>query len=429
MKKVIALLLALMMVAGMLASCSSERPGGNTQSPSNQESQAPGNSGTNEPPAGGNTKNTETMTVGVVMMASGDAMTTAQNYLTEVVGPALNMEFIFSEVINDAGAMTTFIENSKAAGAQGIINMLSNMVEQAASTCEDLGLWEVDNASFSYESVESLPHHIGLNGASPKGNGEAFGAAIQGALDADEDANVLVLSGAACYGATSQIEATSSMLTTLQELYGLTYSQDIAKLATVNATTDVDTGTDMKVTVHPGVPMGADYASAVSSLLQTGDYNVVCSAFDAYGAISVAVDEVEKALGMNIKVITQVSVSENGLASMSTLDSTGNPNVDAGVSGEVTPQLTFCAIMLRNAFDGYAETMRTDGKATLLLQNPLLIDSAEAMEQLMQVPPSFMSVEDLTNLWIIKNPDCTIEDFHAQIDSMTTENILAKFAG
>ena len=114
---------------------------------------------------------------------------------------------------------------------------------------------------------------------------------------------------------------------------------------------------------------------------------------------------------------------------MSSLDSTGNPNVDAGVSGEVTPQLTFCAIMLRNAFDGYAETMRTDGKATLLLQNPLLIDSAEAMEQLMQVPPSYLSEEELTNLWIVKNPDCTIEDFQTQIDSMTTENILAKFAG
>ena len=428
MKKVIALLLVLMMAVGMLAGCTSSDPGSSTQNPgTNTQPGAP--DGTSEPPAGGNAENTEKMIVGVVVMASGDAMTTAQNYLTDVVGPALNMEFIFSEVINDAGAMTTFIENAKASGAQGIINMLANLVEQAASTCEDLGMWEVDNASASYESVESLPHHIGLVGLSPEGNGKVFGEAIQSALDAGEDANVLVLSGAACFGATSQIEATVSMLTTLQNLYGLTYTEDLKTLATVNSTTDVETGTDMKVTIHPGVPMGADYASAVSSLLQTGDYNVVCSAFDAYGAISVAIDEVEKALGMNIKVITQMSISDNALASMRALDSTGDACVNAGVSGELTPPLVYCALMLRNAFDGHADAMRTDGKATVLLQDALLIDSAETLEKLMQVPPSYMSEDDIASLWIAKNPDCTIRDFRTLMDTMTTENILAKFAG
>lgn len=425
MKKFVSILLAVAMLYTLLAGCSSSQPNATNEVPNNTPTAGPTESNQDDP---GTDVTFEPMKVGVAIMSSTEAMQIAQDYLDNVVGPLLNMEFIYSEVISDAGALTTFIENAKAAGAEGIINMLPNMIEQAASTCEDLGMWEVDNASATYESVEALPHHLGLIGASPAGNGKVFGEAIQNALDADEEANVLVLSGAACYGATSQIEGTIGVLNTLKDIYGLTYSQDVTALATTNAATDVGTGTAMKVTIYPGVPAGADYASAVSSLLQTGDYNAVISVFDGYGAISVAIDEVEKALGMNIKVITQMSVNESALNNLEATDSTGDNCINAGVSGELTPPLVFCAIMLRNAYDGYGETMRTDGKASVLLQYPLAISNAHDMEQLMQVPPSYLTEEEIMSLVVKANSSCTLNDFSSLMDSLTTENILAKFA-
>lgn len=70
-----------------------------------------------------------------------------KNAYETVVGPTLNIEFMFSEALKDTGAMTTFIENAYAAGCQGVIVDLSSGIDQAAAVCNDLGMWFVGISS------------------------------------------------------------------------------------------------------------------------------------------------------------------------------------------------------------------------------------------------------------------------------------------
>ena len=49
-----------------------------------------------------------------------ETFVTMKNAYETVVGPTLNIEFMFSEALKDTGAMTTFIENAYAAGCQGV---------------------------------------------------------------------------------------------------------------------------------------------------------------------------------------------------------------------------------------------------------------------------------------------------------------------
>ena len=62
-----------------------------------------------------------------------------KNAFDNVIGPALNIKFTYSEPISDTGALTTFIENSYAAGADAVITNLSSSIDQAAAVCNDLG--------------------------------------------------------------------------------------------------------------------------------------------------------------------------------------------------------------------------------------------------------------------------------------------------
>lgn len=76
-----------------------------------------------------------------------ETFVTMKNAYETVVGPTLNIEFMFSEALKDTGAMTTFIENAYAAGCQGVIVDLSSGIDQAAAVCNDLGMWFVGISS------------------------------------------------------------------------------------------------------------------------------------------------------------------------------------------------------------------------------------------------------------------------------------------
>lgn len=370
----------------------------------------------------------EKHTIGVVMISANDSWLEAQKYMEEVIGPMYNLDFIFSEVINDAENMTTFVENAKASGADGIINNLASLTEQGAAIANDLDLYYVANVSTYYDSVADLPKNLAICGNSIEASGETFGEALKSTLNDDKDHNILLLSGAASLGSASAKEATASMLSTLKDLYGLTYLQDVNELAVINATTDIETGSDIKITIHPGVAKGAEYTSAVSALLQTGQYDVICSSFEVYNSISVAVDEVEKALGMNIKIVSQLSLSDFTANAFTSKDSSGDSCINSGVINNQALNLTVASAILRNAYDGYTDQMRVDGRAGILAVSPQLVSGADAYTKLTQASPSFLTEEEVKSLSIKLNPSCTLDTMQEILDQCTTDNVLLKFA-
>lgn len=326
-----------------------------------------------------------------------ETFVTMKNAYETVVGPTLNIEFMFSEALKDTGAMTTFIENAYAAGCQGVIVDLSSGIDQAAAVCNDLGMWFVGISSADAAENMEMEKYVSVVGA-----------------------------GAACYGATSFIEGTAGSLKALQDVYGLKYTKDIKELATTKTQIDAENDKGIKITIFPGM---ADLATTVSPILQTGNYDVLVGTSNIYDSLGVAVDEVEKSLKMDIKFITRSTFSDAITAAVNGKDSQGSPVIDAIVCPGTFERIG-AAIMIRNAYDGFADKMRADGRCSYVSKNaPLAVASVDAYNALVKEgnPYAFMTTEDILSLTNKKNPDVTwktIDDFGGKL---TTQYILEKF--
>ena len=157
--------------------------------------------------------------------ANDDVVQTKAHFDGEI-GALLNLEFVHSEPISDAGALTTFIENSYASGCEAVLTNVSNAIDQAAAVCNDLGLYFVGISSSNAAENQDLPCYVSVCGASAEGYGDSYAEALTSVVGDGAEHSILILSGAACYGATSFIEGTVGSLRALEDVYGLTYNED-----------------------------------------------------------------------------------------------------------------------------------------------------------------------------------------------------------
>lgn len=414
-KRILASVIAMLTATSMLAGCST----------STSETSTATSSETVATSDAGSTNEFEPMTIAFGTNAVDEKYIAAKEAFDNVIGPLLNIEFIYSEQLNDAGALITFIENAYASGADAVFTNLSNSIDQAAAVCEELGLYFVGvNSAGATENTE-LPHYISVVGATDEGYGEAYGQLIKNLLSDGDEHGILILSGAAAYGATSFIEGTAGSLRALEEIYGLTYTEDVNTLATSAVQVDAENDKGIKITIFPGM---TDLATNVSPLLQTGEYDVVVGTTDIYSSLGVAINEVEEALNMNIKVINRTVFSDSMQTAFNTTDSQGDTVVNGlvvnGLFENVGPVL-----FLRNAFDGYSENMRDDGHCSRVPgMAPLAISSAEEYNALSadDIPYAFFTEEDLLSLC---GPDVTWQDINDFGAAMNAETLMAKFAG
>ena len=440
-KKILSLLLVAVMVFA-LAACGSSNTGSGSSAPASSGSSAPASSGSassgsassgtapsgsGEPAPATETVTFEKKKVAFLTNSTDDVFLTLKDAYENVIGPALNIEFMFSEGISDAGAMTTFIESAYSSGCEGIISTLSNSIDQGAAVANDLGMYFIGIASAPAKENTTIDSYLSVAGASAAGFGSSYHDAIAAAVSDGGDHSIVILSGAAAYGATSFIEGTAGSLKALQDLYGLTFDEDPYALATSATTVEATNNKGLKVMIVPG--MGEQLINAVTPLIQSGEYDVVVGTTDIYSSLSVAVDEVEKSTGKNIKFISRCSFSDAMATAMNAKDSTGNPVVDAMIT-EGTYGRVAAAIMMRNAFDGYADQMRDNGAASFVGSNaPLVVTSGEQYNALTagDMPYSFVTVDEILALCCKVNPDVTwktIDDFGS---TLTTDAILAKF--
>lgn len=410
MKKRILALIAMVLCLAMLTACGGGATGGNE-------------GGENQPAASGEMKS---MKIGFATNSVGEAFVQMKKAFDEEIGPALNIEFMYSEEIKDAGALTTFIENAYAAGCDGIICNYSNSNDQGAALCNDLGMYFVGIASADPKENTTMPYYVSTTGASAAGYGESYADAINAIVGDGEEHSIIILTGAACYGATSAIEGSAGTLRALQDIYGLTYDVSPDELALVSVQTEATNDKGVKITIVPGMQ---DLATVVSPLLQTGEYDVVVGTNDVYSNLNVAISEVETALGMNIKMVSKNAFSDTIGKAINSTDSTGAQTVD-GVVCDGTFERIAAVIVLRNAFDGYAEQMRNGENCSRIPgMRPLVVTTAEEYNFLAgsEIPYSFVTVEDVLSLCCAKNPEITWADIDAFGANLTTENIMAKF--
>ncbi|MBP5224496.1 MAG: sugar ABC transporter substrate-binding protein [Lachnospiraceae bacterium] len=373
MKKIIALLLAVVMVFSM-AACNNSNGGENKKHK-----------------------------IGVANVHSGESWEIAKTYLEKVVAPAYNFEFIFSEVLSDANGLIAFMEQCYAAGCDGIINLVTSndAIAQGARKAEEWGMWFAIENSAYVEEVSTLSHNLGHVGAGPEAVGEAYKKAFANYLSDGKPHSVILFEGAAVggdkgQGAASHFYSAVGVLEAFQEAYNLTYDAPIADLVNNQNPGEVNTGNpDVHIYLYPG-RNPADAVTALSPVLQSGTYDIFAAVF-SFAAFTNAIDEVEKALGKDIKIIGTAQIEAQTKTGFTTTDSTGDSVLNSAILNDLPIALGTKCIMLKHAFEGRADAMKDNGKTVFMGVRSWAVNGADVyskMEKLNTTPELYVLSKD-----------------------------------
>ena len=371
----------------------------------------------------------ETYTIAVGWYAIDASTQTRMKYLTEELGPSLGLEFIFSDVIDDIGEMITFIENSYSAGADAVYSTITDS-EQIAAKCNELGLYLATTTSRYAEDIATMPYNLGITGVDLKKVSSAYEELLKAKLDPSEPMNFLIVSGGAGIGVTSHIEATSTMLAQIEKIYGLNYSEEVSALTRTRAITDIETGSDIKVTIAPGFPNMDGYVQGISSLLQSGEYDVMLSVYQTTNTFATAVEEVEKALNKNIIIMGTASFGPQTKTAFETLDPSGNPSFDGAVISALTAQDGFSIMMIYNALTGHVDLIKPDGRAAIFGAGMLVVKNLEEYQKLEKVDTGAgtwtYTADEIKQLCAVYNPSVETADIMAVLDRFSTEDLIER---
>jgi hypothetical protein len=350
-----------------------------------------------------------------------------QKYLSEYVGPALHTTFMFSEAVEDADSLITFMENAYAAGCQGIINYQNTSVEQAIAKANELGMYIATNTTVKVENGD-LPYNLGFVAATAADVANSFGELVKDLVNDGKDHNIIIVSAGAGFGNPEHYEATVTILHTLESVYGLTYERPVETLAVSRAETVVINNKGIKIVIYPGYPTGNTYVTGMSAILQTGEYDTMLACNAAYARFAVAIDEVEKAYKKDIRISAIVMIEDQTKASFSTIDSTGNAMLNSAVLTANISQVAGLFALVYNGITDYPEKVRVDGKGIYYNTPKWKCHDAAEYERINKIDTSNdtweVSIDELKKMLVLFNSAADSKSIAAQLQSITAENIL-----
>jgi len=350
-----------------------------------------------------------------------------QKYLKEYVGPAFNVTFMFSEALDNADKLMTFMENAYAAGCEGIMNYQNSSIPQAVAKANELGMYIATNATPVPENKD-LPYNMGFVAASAAGVAKSFGELVKDLVNDGKSHSIIVVSAGAAFGNAEHYESTVAILSTLKEVYGLKYAKDIKDLAVSRAETDAVNDKSIKITIYPGYPTGNTYVTGISALLQTGEYDTILACNAAYSRASVAIDEVEKAYKKNIRISAPMMMDDTTKTVFSTRDSTGDYSLDSAV---LTPNVSLAAglfTLVYNGITGHADKVRPGSVAGYYDSPKWKCPSADDYVRISKVNTSDatweVNLDELKQMLVEFNPNANADSIYKRLEGITSEYVL-----
>lgn len=430
LKKITSLLLTLAMVLSLLSGCT------NAASTSSQGTDTAGGKEESSAAVSSESKG-DTYKIAVATIMEGETWEAQKSYYENVVGPALNMEFMFSEKLADANGLVDFMERAYAAGCVGLINFVTSndAISQGARKAEEWGMWFVTQNSALNEEVAELTYNLGHCGASAQGMGTAYANAFDKLLSDGENHSVFIFSGAAVGGASGQGAAShyysvEGILQAMQDKYDLTYEKSIDEIINNQNPGEVATGnSDIKIYIYPGVDFAAA-TTAVQTQFQTGDYDIFAAVL-SYSAFTNAISDVEGSLGKNIKIIGTASIEAQTATGFETIDSQNDTMLNAAVINPLNNANGICAVILYNALTGHADAMKDNGKAVLFKVEPWDCMSADIYTNIAQLDTSVetyvLNADDLQALCVESDGSITFQTIEAKLEALAdVESIIAE---
>jgi hypothetical protein len=350
-----------------------------------------------------------------------------QKYFKEYVGPALNAEFMFSEAVDNADKLMTFMENAYAAGCQGIINYQNSSVPQAIAKANELGMYIATNASFLEENKE-LPYNMGFVAAKASGVADSFGELVKDLVNDGQNHSSIIVSAGSAFGNQEHYEATVAILRTLEGVYGLKYAKEIKDLAVSRAETQADNDKNIKIVIYPGYPGTNTYVTGMSTLLQTGDYDTVLSCNAAYAQFSVAVDEVEKAYKKDIRVSALTQINDQTKTSFITKDSFGGASLNSAILNPSVSLASGLFALVYNGITGHADKVRINNEAGYYNAPKWKCSGPDEYARIEKIDVSNdtweVNIDELKKLLVIFNSSANAQSIYNQLESATAESVL-----
>ncbi len=406
--RMLTLFLALVLSLTSLAGCKPVTPGvsGSPVTPSGSPSQS-------VKPTGEETKNAfETpYKIGIVNQSLNALALERKAYLEEYVGPAFNVQFIFSEAIENADAELAFIDNAVTAGATAIISYRSSDYIRMANYCNDK---KVYYCTYSVDKeTEVLPYVAGGFLGNPTEITESFKGFVKQFTADGKKHGFLITSGGASRGNAEQRDIAVACLQAIQDAYGLTYEDSLEKLAVVSEPTQVKNSAGLEILVYPGYPNDSLMAG-VSSAFQSGKYDIFLTVL-SFSNFAVIIDEAERSFNMDIKTGGTGQITDALVKAFATDDVFKNPSINSIVFNSETVRTGKMFAAIYNCLSGHSDVVHKDNRAVTFLVPYVVANNREEFDKVKGIDKGADSyvctIENIKEMLAVSNPGLTFEGF------------------
>ena len=379
----------------------------------------------------------ESFKIGIAEVQANDESIQRRAYFENYIASRYNCEFVFSEQCTSTDKLLTFIENCADAGCDAVISYSNDDIEQMTQVCQEYGMIYVVNTVRINPKTEAAfaggYENFGAFGSNQVAIGQVFGQWLKDNASEDGSEGFLICSGMAYTGNLQQTEITTACLTALQEMYDLTYDQDLNSMVVSSAPIEATNDKGINIYLYPGHTTRVEgYLQGLTAALQTGKYGVMLQSIQLYDQTGVIVQEIEQAMNKDIKVAGVATVSESLKTAFSTKDQFGNPTVNMATAKPVSLLCASGFAQTYNLLTGHRDaTLAENGDAGELNTTLWPITDLETLETISKwdTPEGgkwIVDYEILDNMLSVNNEDLTNKELQEIVDSVTYESALQR---
>lgn len=272
----------------------------------------------------------------------------------EIIGPALNMEFVYSDKLSTASDLTDFMTQSIAMGCTGVMNFVTqdDIVAEGAKLAEEKNVYYVTQNSMVNAEVADLSHNMGHVGASVSGMENAYRELISDLIAEDGCKGFFIYTGSAVggdrgAGAASHFYSVKGMLEAIAQSYDLTYEESVEDLISRKESGCVETGRDDVVIYLSSSASIVQGIEEAEEELKKDCYDTLI-AVTSYTSFTNITASAEQRNGKNIMIVATGSDDEMTKAGFETLDRCGDSVLHAAVINPISIANARCALLLAN---------------------------------------------------------------------------------
>lgn len=377
----------------------------------------------------------ESHKIGVMVQSTtSEEYSLQKDYLENYIAPKFNCEFVFSETCNDASAAQAFVEQASAAGCDGIISYYTNFQAPITNTAKKLGLKVITNGNNFAEGCETNEATVGMVSTPVSNTVENYTKVINDVILNDGKVHNFIIcsAGAANKMSEQHYLTTKAIFESLQTRFGVTYKDvaDLADLAKSNTQKEIEAVKDgetlFKITLYPGFPQGASYGSTFGDILtnSNGLYDSVLSVGTAYSPLLNPIKQYEQATNKDVKLITLAPISQ------AAVNAFNNGQIDGAIINPNTPLLGTLFGLLKNALDGYQDTLWKDGKARIYPTYKWAVSNVKDAAKLCSIDNSFetwaFTEEVIKGMLISENKSLTSDAIYKYLEDQTADAVIAR---